>query len=95
MTTHGKVLTTGLYVRVSKPWLTASHDGLVEDPSKPPEQCHSLLEIKFPYPSTVCTESKRFHSKKSSSAHIGNWFVHVREQTVSIPGVSHLETVRK
>ena len=23
------------------------------------------------------------HSKKSSSAHIGNWFVHVREQTVS------------
>ena len=23
------------------------------------------------------------HSKKSSGAHIGNWFVHVREQTVS------------
>ena len=29
--------------------------------------------------STVCSE----HSKKSSSAHIGNWFVHIREQTVS------------
>ena len=23
------------------------------------------------------------HGKKSSSAHIGNWFVHIREQTVS------------
>ena len=39
------------------------------------------------------------HSKKSPNAHIGNWFVHVCEQTVSIfvylNRVSHLETVRK
>ena len=44
-----KVITTGIHVCINKPWLAASPDGLVEDPSEPPEQCHGLLEIKYPY----------------------------------------------
>ena len=40
MITHGnsyKVVTTGIHICVSKPWLAASPGGLVEDPSEPPE----------------------------------------------------------
>ena len=40
MTAHGnlyKVVTTFIHVCVSKPWLAASPDGLVEDLSEPPE----------------------------------------------------------
>ena len=69
MITHGnsyKVVTTGIHICVSKPWLAASPDGLVEDSCKPPEWHHSLLEIKCPYsarmlkPSAACTEWNRF-----------------------------------
>ena len=69
MTVHGnsyKVVTTGIHVCMNKPWLAASPDGLVEDLSEPPEQRHSLLEIKCSYsarmlkPSAACTELNRF-----------------------------------
>ena len=69
MTAHGnsyKVVTTGIHVCVRKPWLAASPDGLVEDPSEPPDQHQGLLEIKYPYtarmlkPSAACTELNRF-----------------------------------
>ena len=69
MTAHGnsyKVVITGIHVCMNKPWLAASPDGLVEDPSKPPEQRHDLLEIKCPYsarmlkPSAACTKLNRF-----------------------------------
>ena len=52
MTIHDnsyKVVTTGIHVCMNKPWLAASPDGLVEDPSEPPERHHGLLEIKYPY----------------------------------------------
>ena len=68
MTVHGncyKVLTTGIHVCMNKPWLAASPDGLVEDPSESPERHHGLFEIKCPYsarmlkPSAACTELNR------------------------------------
>ena len=67
MTAHGnsyKVVITGIHVCVSKPWLAASPDGLVEDPSEPPKQHHSLLEIKCFYSARMlkpaaCTELNR------------------------------------
>ena len=40
------VHTCGLFVNPSFPWLGASPDGLVEDPSM---KCFGLLEIKCPY----------------------------------------------
>ena len=67
--THGdsyRVVTTGIHVCMHKPWLAASPDGLVEDPSEPPDRQHGLLEIKCPYsarmykPETACTELNRF-----------------------------------
>ena len=41
MTAHGnsynyKIMTTGIHVCTSKPWLAVSPDGLVEDPSEQP-----------------------------------------------------------
>ena len=66
MTTHGnsyKVVTTGIHVCVTKPWLATSPDGVIEDPSEPPDRCYSLLEIKCPYSARMlktCTELNRF-----------------------------------
>ena len=40
------IRTCGLVVNPSLPWLGASPDGLVEDPS---QKCFGLLEIKCPY----------------------------------------------
>ena len=66
---HGnsyKVVTTGIHVCMQKPWLAASPDGLVEDPSETPDRRHGLLEIKCPYsarmhkPEAVCIEFNRF-----------------------------------
>ena len=40
MTTHGnsyKIVTTSIHVCMSKLWLAVSPDGLVEDPSEPPD----------------------------------------------------------
>ena len=48
MTAHGnsyKVVTTGVHVCMNTPWLAALPDSPVEDPSEPPEQHHTLLEI--------------------------------------------------
>ena len=67
--THGdsyRVVTTGIHVCMHKPWLAASPDGLVEDPSEQPDRQHGLLEIKCPYlarmykPEAACTELNRF-----------------------------------
>ena len=65
MTTHGnsyKVVTTGFHVCVTKPWLAASPDGLVEDPLSHQIDITAYLEIKFPYsarilkPSAACID---------------------------------------
>ena len=45
-----EVSKTGLFINIEQPWLTATPDGIAEDPSEPTTtHCNGLLEIKYPY----------------------------------------------
>ena len=61
-----RVFTAGIYVCTQQPWLAASPDGLVEDPSEPSHLQYGLLEILCPYsawmytPEIACTELNSF-----------------------------------
>ena len=68
---HGpsyKVCKTGIHISTVNPWLAASPDGIVEDPSQVEGRCNGILEIKCPYsgrtmtPETACQEINRFCS---------------------------------
>ena len=59
---------TGIHICTEHPWLAASPDGLVEDPSEVEGRNQGILEIKCPYsartltPEAACQELNRFCS---------------------------------
>ena len=59
------VLRTGIHISSKRPWLAASPDGLVEDPTETSGRQHGILEIKCPYsartmtPETACEQLNR------------------------------------
>ena len=61
-----QVLCTGIHISSEHPWLAASPDGLVKDPTETRDRQHGILEIKCPYsartmtPETACEELNRF-----------------------------------
>ena len=61
-----QVSKTGLFINIEQPWLAATPDGIVEDPSEPTIRRTGLLEIKCPYsarhksPTDACKEIKTF-----------------------------------
>jgi len=58
---------TGIHISVEHPWLAASPDGLVDDPSEEVGRKQGILEIKCPYsarthtPEAACQEINRFY----------------------------------
>ena len=60
------VLRTGIHISSKLPWLAASPDSLVEDPTETSGRQHGILEIKCPYsartvtPETACEQLNRF-----------------------------------
>ena len=61
-----KVSKTELFINIEQPWLAATPDGIVEDPSETTTRRNGLLEIKCPYsarnksPTDACKEINRF-----------------------------------
>ena len=57
---------TGIHISTINPWLAASPDGVIEDPSEPEGRRHGILEIKCPYsartmsPVVACHEINTF-----------------------------------
>ena len=43
------VAKTGIHISIEYPWLAASPDALIEDPSESVKRHHGILEIKCPY----------------------------------------------
>ena len=62
-----QVKKTGIHISVENPWLAASPDGLIEDPSENDERRYGILEIKCPYsarkmtPEDACHEINHFY----------------------------------
>ena len=40
---------TGIFINIEQPWLAATPDGVVHDPSESASRHNGLLEIKCPY----------------------------------------------
>ena len=63
-----KVSKTGIHISTVDPWLAASPDGVVEDPTQAEGRRNGILEIKCPYsgrtmtPEVACQEINRFCS---------------------------------
>ena len=61
-----EVSKTGIFINIEQPWLAATSDGIVEDPSESTIRRTGLLEIKCPYsarhksPTDACKEIKTF-----------------------------------
>jgi len=59
---------TGIHINTTHPWLAASPDGAVEDPTQTETRRYGLLGIKFPYsgrtmtPEVACQEINQFCS---------------------------------
>ena len=77
---------TGIFINIEQPWLAATPDGVVHDPSESVSRHNGLLEIKCPYSARhksltdACKELNTILNDKVTLKTTHNYYYQIQER---------------